>query len=205
MYSTNRSQQWNTPPLDLQLQPDEVHVWRVPLVVPEPLFQQLSQLLSEQEITKAGLFRFMRDRRRWIIAHGFLRLLLSRYLLVDAGLLHFDVNAYGKPFLVSPVQSTSLQFNVSHSHELALYAFSYSRQVGIDVEYKRANVDYEGVARVSFSQDEQARLRSLPDELKQEAFYNCWARKEAYIKARGKGMSIDLAQFDVSFLPGEPA
>src|SRR5690349_15072054 len=119
----NLSQQWTNPPPDLQLQPEEVHVWCVPLIVPETLFQQLSQLLSEQEVTTARRFRFVRERRRWIVARGFLRLLLSRYLLVDAGLLHFEVNAYGKPFLVSPVQSTSLQFNVSHSHELALYAF----------------------------------------------------------------------------------
>lgn len=205
MHTTNCPQQWRNPPPDLQLQPDEVHVWRVSLVVPESVLQQLNHILSETEAARAMLFRFMQDRRRWIVAHGVLRIILSRYLCVDPRLLHFDFNPYGKPFLVSPVQSTALQFNLSHSRDLALYAFTYTRQVGIDVEYKRADVDYEAIARVSFSPNEQAVLHSLPGDVKHEAFYNCWTRKEAYIKARGKGMSMPLDQFDVSFLPGARA
>ncbi|HLX58978.1 MAG TPA: 4'-phosphopantetheinyl transferase superfamily protein [Ktedonobacteraceae bacterium] len=201
----NYHQQWSTPPLDLRLQPDEVHVWRAPLVVPESVLEQLNQLLSERETTRALSFRFAEDRRRWIVAHGVLRMLLGRYVRLDPRLLHFDLTIYGKPLLAFPIPSTPLQFNLSHSRDIALYAFAYSRQVGVDVEYKRAGLDYDALARVSFSPNEQAALRSLPDDVKREAFYTCWTRKEAYIKARGKGMSTPLDQFDVSCLAGEAA
>jgi 4'-phosphopantetheinyl transferase len=205
MCAMNCHQQWSTPPLDLRLQPDEVHVWRATLGVTESVQVQLNQLLSESETTRAMSFRFTEDRRRWIVAHGVLRILLSRYVRLDPRLLHFDFNTYGKPFLAFPRPSTPLQFNLSHSRDVALYAFTYTRQVGIDVEYKRFDLDFEALARVSFSLNEQTALRSLPDDIKQQAFYNCWTRKEAYIKAQGKGMSIPLDQFDVSCLPGEPA
>jgi len=201
----NCHQQWSTPPLDLQLQPDEVHVWRAPLVVPESVLVLLNHILSEREARRAMSFHFTEDRRRWIVAHGVLRILLSRYVHLDPHLLQFDFHSYGKPFLAFPLLSTPLQFNLSHSRDLALYAFTYTRHVGIDVEYKQAGLDFEALARVSFSPNEQAVLRSLPNDVKQEAFYNCWTRKEAYIKAKGKGMYIPLDQFDVSFLPGEPA
>ena len=104
-----------------------------------------------------------------------------------------------------PLLPTPLQFNLSHSHNLALYAFTYTRQLGIDIEYKRPNIEYDALARVSFSPNAQATLHTIPNHLKHDAFYNCWTRKEAYIKARGKGISIPLDQFDVSLLPGEPA
>jgi len=97
-----------------------------------------------------------------------------------------------------------LQCNVSHSHELALLAFSYRRELGVDVEYMRTNIEYEDLARHSFSPNEQAVLLALPPEVRQQAFFNCWTRKEAYIKARGMGLSLDLAIFDVSLVPGEP-
>jgi 4'-phosphopantetheinyl transferase len=113
------------------------------------------------------------------------------------------INEYGKPALVYPPHGAHVHFNLSHSGELALYAFAYDKRVGIDVEYKRSDVEYEAIARVSFSPNEQAVLRSLPNEVKQEAFYNCWTRKEAYIKALGKGLSHPLDQFDVSLTPGE--
>lgn len=197
--------QWNIPTLDLRLRPDEVHVWRAPLDVPESVPALLNHMLSEREARRAQSFHFPQDRRRWIVAHGVLRMLLSRYVHLDPHLLQFDSHTYGKPFLAFPLLSTPLQFNLSHSRELALYAFTYNRHVGIDVEYKQAGLDFEGLARVSFSPNEQAVWRSVPDDVKQEAFYNCWTRKEAYIKAKGQGMSMPLDQFDVSLLPGEPA
>jgi len=205
MHATKCYQQWRTPPLDLRLQSDEVHVWRASLVVPDSILVQLSSILAENEATKAVSLRFPEDRRRWIVARGVLRLLLSCYLRMDPRLIHFGFHTYGKPFLAFPVLSTPLQFNLSHSRDLALYAFTYTRQVGIDVEYKRVDLDFEALARVSFSPNEQVVLRSLPGEVKLAAFYNCWTRKEAYIKAKGKGMSIPLDQFDVSFLAREPA
>lgn len=198
-------QQWAIPPRDLQMQPGEVHVWQVPLIVPDSSLQQLQGVLSEGEVARAMSFHFEKDRKRWMVARGVLRMLLSRYLQLDPGLLQFEANRFGKPSLVFPALGYPLQFNLSHSCDLALYAFTFTRQVGIDVEYKRADLDYEALARICFSLYEQGVLQTLLVLVKQEAFYNCWTRKEAYIKARGQGMSIPLDQFDVSFEPGEPA
>ncbi len=198
-------QTWNIPPLHLQLQEHEVHVWRASLATPELARGDLQRVLAKEEAARAAQFHFEIDRNHWIVARGILRILLSRYVSTAPDQLRFSSNDYGKPFLVFPALSHQLQFNVSHSQDLALYAFTYNRQVGIDVEYKRADLNYEALANVSFSPNEQARLHSLPYDLKQEAFFNCWTRKEAYIKAKGKGFSIPTGQFDVSFLPGEPA
>ena len=196
---------WNIPSPTLQLQAHEVHVWRASLAVPEFAIQDLQRVLAEEEVARVALFHFVKDSNHWIVARGILRSLLGRYVNIAPSQLRFGSNAYGKPFLVFPALSPQLQFNVSHSQDLALFAFTYNRQVGIDVEYKRADVNYEALAKVSFSPNEQARLHSLQYDLKQEAFFNCWTRKEAYIKARGEGFSIPTDQFDVSFLPGEPA
>jgi 4'-phosphopantetheinyl transferase len=200
-----RDPTWDIPPLHLQLQEQEVHVWQASLVVHESTFQDLQGVLVKEEVARAARYHFEKDRYPWIVARGILRILLGRYLNTAPDQLQFSSNDYGKPFLTFPTPSHRLQFNVSHSQDLALYAFAYDRQVGIDVEYKRAGLNYEALAKVSFSTDEQARLHSLPFEFKQDAFFNCWTRKEAYIKARGKGFSIPTDQFDVSFLPGEPA
>jgi 4'-phosphopantetheinyl transferase len=198
-------QTWYIPPGHLQLHKQEVHVWRASLTVPEFARKDLQWVLAKEEIARAAQFYFEKDRNDWIIARGILRILLGRYVNTAPYQLKFSSNTYGKPFLAFPALSPRLQFNVSHSQDLALYAFTYNRQVGIDVEYKRAGLDYEALAKVSFSPNEQASLRSLPYDVKQEAFFNCWTRKEAYIKARGTGFSIPTDQFDVSFLPGEPA
>src|SRR5437764_483509 len=154
MPTPNTHQQWNTPPPNLQLHPGEIHIWQAPLVVPEPILLQLNQNLSEEEVIKAASFRFTKDRNRWIVAHAILRILLSRYLSTDRHQLDFDTNPYGKPFLTYPALLTPLQFNLSHSHNLALYVFTYTRHIGIDVEYKQPDIDYDALARVSFSPNE---------------------------------------------------
>lgn len=197
-------QTWNIPPLDLQLHEYEVHVWRASLTVLEIAREELQCVLVKDEVARAEHFHFERDRNHWIAARGILRVLLSSYVNAAPGQLQFSSNAYGKPFLAFPALSHQLQFNVSHSQDLALYAFTLKGQVGIDVEYMRADLDYDDLAKVSFSPYEQVCLHSLPYELKQEAFFHCWTRKEAFIKVRGKGFSIPTDKFDVSFLPGEP-
>lgn len=111
----------------------------------------------------------------------------------------------GKPSLAPSYGGESIRFNVSHSNELALYAMTNHREVGVDIEFMRPLDEVESIARRFFSTREQAILRSLPAHLKQQGFYNCWTRKEAYIKATGEGISQPLDQFDVSLAPGEPA
>ncbi len=197
--------QWRIPLYNFQLLEHEVHVWMASLETSNSVIQNLECVLSKDEVTQANRFHFEKDRRHWVVAHGILSILLSCYSHSDPSQLRFGSNAYGKPFLAFPSLTPLLHFNLSHSADLALYAFSYARQVGIDVEYKRADIDYNSLAKVSFSPNEQALLNSLTDNLKRDAFFNCWTRKEAYVKAKGKGFTIPTNQFDVNFLPGEPA
>jgi 4'-phosphopantetheinyl transferase len=119
--------------------------------------------------------------------------------------LCFDYNCYGKPFLASEFEHYQLTFNLSHSDGLALYAIVRNQYVGIDIERIRTDFEYEEIAQRFFSPREVAVLRTVPAHLKPEAFFSCWTRKEAYIKAQGQGLSLPLDSFDVSLAPGEPA
>jgi 4'-phosphopantetheinyl transferase len=198
---------WEIPPDQVALLEDEVHIWRVSVFQPLATIQYLQSLLSRDEIARAERFRFEKDRYRFIITHGLLRMLLARYLnspFLDASQLQFCTNAYGKPALDLDMQDHVLNFNLSHSHELILFAFTYLRQVGIDIEYMRPDLDFESLAQYSFSPLENEMLRALPPLERIKAFYQCWSRKEAYIKARGKGLAIPLNSFDISLRPGEP-
>lgn len=118
--------------------------------------------------------------------------------------MRFIYNEYGKPALHPALAQNDLHFNLSHSGELALFAFVRGPLVGIDIELIRSNIEYEQIAQRFFSPQEQHALRMLPATEMAVAFFRCWARKEAYIKARGQGLSIPLDQFSVSLRPGEP-
>jgi 4'-phosphopantetheinyl transferase len=134
-----------------------------------------------------------------------LRTILGRYLDVAPGTVRFCYGPHGKPALIAEMaEQTGVRFNVAHSHDLALYAVTRGREVGIDVERIRAEVASTEIAQRFFSPAEVAALCALPDELQTEAFFACWTRKEAYIKATGGGLSHPLDGFDVSLTPGEP-
>ncbi|GCE14597.1 4'-phosphopantetheinyl transferase family protein [Tengunoibacter tsumagoiensis] len=193
-------QQVKSKPLSLTEQ--EIHVWRAPLVYSAPTLQHLQTLLSADEDVRAKRFHFEKDRTLWIAARGILRLLLSQYLSQPPHTFHFTLNDYGKPYLSAPLP---LYFNLSHTKELAIYAFSLTREIGIDIEYMQRTIDYEELARFSFSAFEYAELQTLAEAERHEAFFRCWTRKEAYIKARGMGLSFPLDKFDVSLKPHEEA
>jgi 4'-phosphopantetheinyl transferase len=167
--------------------------------------QQLAQTLSEEEHRKAKCFHFEQDRKRFIVGRGVLRTILGLYLGVEPSLLRFCYNSHGKPYLADRFGGGALQFNLSHSHELALYAFTRGREIGVDLEYIRYIPDAEQIAASFFSARENTVLHTLPTSQKQETFFNCWTRKEAYIKAIGNGLAQPLDKFDVSLAPGEPA
>lgn len=196
---------WAAPPQQITLLENEVHAWKAPLVASEDEYRAFQQVLPPTEQERARRFYFEKDRRRWIIAHGILRLLLARYLHTAPQEPQFITNEYGKPTLAPPLAKSGLQFNLSHSAKMALYAFTYRRQIGIDLEYMRRDIEWDLLARSHFSASEYATLQTLPTQLQTEAFFLCWSRKESYIKAKGKGLSIPLAQFDVSLAPGAPA
>jgi 4'-phosphopantetheinyl transferase len=193
---------WQSPPVDLKLAQDEVHVWCMALDQEPALVERFHATLTGDEQERAAKFYFPKDRQHFIVARGLLRLILGRYLDQAPTQLRFVYNAYGKPSLEA---TPSLHFNLSHSKGLALLGVSSDRELGIDLEYVRTDFPFEQVAKSVFSVPEQAILRSLPEAAKPEAFFNAWTRKEAYIKALGQGLSIPLDQFDVAFLPGEPA
>ncbi len=199
----NTLQDWDAPSAHVPLGEDEVHVWRVCIDAAAADLVSLQTVLTGDEIARARRFVFERDRTRSLVTHAILRLLCGRYLQTSPSLLRFTSNRYGKPALALP--DLPLQFNLSHSANLVLYAFAWRRHLGVDVEYMRSNIDYEELARFCFSPLEQEALDSLSQDTKHQAFYNCWTRKEAYIKARGMGLSLPLDLFDVSLIPGEEA
>ena len=196
---------WPYPPADLALVNNEVHIWRASLDQPAWRIQKLAQMLTEDEYKRAERFHFEQHRQRFIAGRGILRTILSCYLGIEPSLLQFCYGHRGKPALAAIDADKALRFNLSHSEGLAMYAIARDREIGIDLEYIRCVPDAEQIAARFFSCRENAVFRALPPEQKQAAFFNCWTRKEAYIKAIGDGLAFSLDQFDVSLSPGEPA
>ncbi|MGD1992884.1 MAG: 4'-phosphopantetheinyl transferase superfamily protein [Anaerolineae bacterium] len=196
---------WATPPPDLALSPDEVHIWRASLVCPPGEIQAFQGVLTPDELERAERFCFQGDAERFIVARAILRAILGNYLRLKPGQIRFRYTQHGKPYLPAAAKREGLRFNLSHSRGLALYAVTRGREVGIDLESLDTGFDCHPIAVRFFSQRENATLDVLPAEWRREAFFACWTRKEAYIKARGAGLGIPLQQFDVSLVPGEPA
>ncbi|MGB8681806.1 MAG: 4'-phosphopantetheinyl transferase superfamily protein [Candidatus Binatus sp.] len=194
---------WLSPPERLSLAGNAVHVWRASLDQRSSQADGFLNTLDDDERSRAGRFYFSRDRERFIVARGVLRALLGRYLNRAPESLAFSYNTHGKPALDS--ESDAIRFNLSHSHGTALYAVTRGREIGVDLEFIRCDLEAEQIAERFFSHREIATLRALPLSLRKYAFFLCWTRKEAYIKARGDGLSMPLDQFDVSLIPGEPA
>lgn len=174
-------------PLRARPAPDEVHVWRASSPVPPAELCRLKGLLSEDERRRAARFRFSGDSQRFIQARGMLRVLLGSYLEVDPSRIAFRFGEFGKPCLASP--SADLHFNVAHSHELTLYAFSTAGEVGIDIEYGRANHDWREVGRCCFPPRIMAQIQRWPEEQARKIFYAEWTRMEARLKASGTGLT----------------
>jgi 4'-phosphopantetheinyl transferase len=182
---------------------DHIHVWMASLDVSPELLERLRSTLSPEELERASYFYSLRDRACFTSGRGILRHLLGGYLRVAPERLSFSYNEYGKPFLAG--QHSGLRFNLSHSGGIALVALTPELELGVDVEqYSESKAD-EAVAEKYFSPREFACFRAVSEGLRTRAFLNCWTRKEAYIKARGMGLSIPLNSFDVSLVPGEPA
>jgi 4'-phosphopantetheinyl transferase len=192
---------WERPRSRYELPPDEVHVWRATLDQPQGCYAALMRILSPDEQARADRFHFAADRRRHILARGITRSLVGRILDRPADALQFKYNAFGKPALARSQQCT-IEFNVSHSGDLVLVALSHSRILGVDVERMKPDMATAEIASRFFSPNECRALSALAADLQCSAFFCCWTRKEAYLKARGDGLSLPLDQFDVAFVPG---
>jgi len=163
---------------------------------------RLAQTLSGDEMARAERFRFEGDRRRFIVSRGVLRAILGQYLGIEPSHLNFSYGQHGKPSLAAGFGGDALRFNLAHSHELALYAFTRGREVGVDLERVRPLPDAGEIAARFFSRRENAELEGIPDCRKLEAFFTYWTCKEAYIKATGDGLARNLDQVEVSLAPG---
>ena len=179
-----------------------VHVWPVSTYAPDAVVERFRALLAPDEADRADRFRFPHLRQSFMLARGALRVLLGRYLNTAPGDIEFVYGSKGKPAL--PV-GNRLQFNASHSGDLALFAFTLDCEIGVDVEPIRPMLDIENVAKRFFCAEEAEELMSLPAGQREHGFFLCWTRKEAYIKATGDGLSTPLDAFRVTLRPGVPA
>jgi 4'-phosphopantetheinyl transferase len=180
----------------LQLASDEVHSWCASLDVPPETSARLYETLTPDERARSARFQFEHDQQRFIVARGVLRDLLGRYLQTPPSQIRFVYNPFGKPEL-GPEFANRLKFNLSHSGRLALIAIATASDVGVDLEYIRAESDYVDIARRFFSPAEVDYLIALPSHLYAESFFSCWTKKEAYLKACGEGLGIPLNSFSV--------
>lgn len=196
---------WKTAAYQPYISGQAVHVWRIPLDLSVERINWLRESLSVDEIKRADRFRFDVHRHRFIAARGAMRHILAGYLHREPEKLTFRYSPFGKPDLEQPPGPEELAFNISHSQDLALLAVAQHRPVGVDIEFMRQDLADEQIARRFFSTSEVESFLSLTETLHTEAFFNCWTRKEAYIKAIGEGLSMPLDRFDVSLIPGEPA
>jgi 4'-phosphopantetheinyl transferase len=179
---------WLSPPKEFNLSLNQVDIWQADLNVSPQQLGQFQLTLSEDEQQRAQRFRFERDRHQYIAARGILRSLLGKYLGVNPAQLQFNYSDKGKPTL-SPVHVTlPIQFNVSHSHQKALYGITLNHRVGIDLEYIRP-VEALALAQRFFSQQEFTQLTAISPQQQQQVFFQLWTGKEAYLKATGEGLS----------------
>jgi 4'-phosphopantetheinyl transferase len=191
---------WEKSPLVPKLPIDQVHVWRVHWPSFKSNLPDFEKILNKQELERASRFKFPKDRECSIITRGILRTLLARYLELEPAALEFTTNSHGKPALKP---ESLLHFNFSDSHEFALFAFVQNYEIGVDIEQVRADIEAEDIAIRFFSKAEISSLLSLPKQQRLKAFFNCWTRKEAFIKALGLGLSYGLDKFDVDLINEE--
>jgi 4'-phosphopantetheinyl transferase len=181
---------------------DEVHLWQVELERTAEGEADWARILCPQERARAARFHFSKDRKYYTATRAILRIILGAYLGVNPEDLRLRYSQKEKPAL-DGAHAGTIEFNVSHSGNIALLAFARGRALGVDVEQIREQADREAIVRRFFSEHEQQELAGLAPEQRCAGFFRCWTRKEAYIKATGDGLSLPLHQFDVSVRPGD--
>jgi 4'-phosphopantetheinyl transferase len=188
---------WEDPPRQNRLVDNQVFVWRVHLGSALVSVERLRSFLSREETDRVARFHFEPDRRRAVVSRGLLRVLLARELDERPERIAFSCSAQGKPELARH-DPAGLQFNLSHSHEEILIAMARGRRLGVDIEYMRASVGEDEISGRHFTAAECSRLRAIPATQRSIAFFSYWTCKEAFIKAKGGGLSIPLNAFEVA-------
>ncbi len=198
-----RFHSFGLPPANLKLRDNEIHIWFSVLDRIILDLYKLFQTLSADERMRAGRFHCYEDKKWFILRHGILRMILGGYLGVQPSELHFYHGKNGKPAITETSGGETIQFNLSHSNGVALFAFTRDHEIGVDIEYIRDISDMEQLVGRFFSAQENELFRSMPKSQKREAFFKGWTCKEAFVKAIGDGLSRPLCNFDVSLTPGE--
>lgn len=196
---------WQSEPAVVSLAEGEVHLWRLPLKPAAGEITRLRELLADDELARADRYKIERVRRRFIAARGQLREVLSKYAAAAPDEIKFCYQSLGKPDLAPPWNETRLQFNLTDSHEMALCAVTLEHAIGTDVERIRDVTNFNDLARRYFAKSETEHLQRLNPRQRLLGFFNCWTRKEAYLKAVGSGLSFPLNKLEVTVAPGQPA
>lgn len=194
---------WPVPLEHPALSLSAIHLWRANLDQPTEWLQHVLPLLSADERTRAQRLLKQRDQQHFIAGRAILRLLLARYLTLGAEQVCFVYGPYGKPELAAPLNSSQMRFSVSHSGGVALYAFTYSRSIGVDIEQIRSMDSMMSIAQRFFAPAEAERLEQLTSEAQEQAFFGMWTCKEACLKAWGKGLAQALDEAEIVYLPGQ--
>jgi len=198
--SSRHQASWSQAPSMLTFPTNRVDIWKVCLDQPASSGSEAT-VLSSDENARASRFHFEKDRIHFTRCRSALRFRLAAYLAIPAERIHFEYLASGKPQLAANQNPRALQFNVSHSANLALIAIGSEHKLGVDIEKIRSDVDTAALAERFFSLRERAGLRALPDYLRAPGFFACWTRKEAFLKATGDGLSFPLEDFSVTTHP----
>ena len=183
---------WSAAPVNLSLADDEVHVWRASIDISPGQRDGFAQTLSQDEQARAERFLFQKDRDRFIASHGLLRLILGSYMMTGPEELVFCYDQRGKPSLPIDGNALRLSFNMAHSHDLALIAVSIDQEIGIDLEFIRADFPSAEIVTQFCSSEESLRYDALPKHERQRLFFIWWVRSEACLKAAGRGLSSGL-------------
>ncbi len=200
-YNT-RTGMTNRPRIDYSLSEERIDLWPVFTSSDGSLLPQFRDLLGPLETERCAAFRFEYLRANYTIVHGILRILAAKYLDCDPAKLQFGTGRYQKPYILPRGR---LQFNLSHSGDLALFGFATNCEIGVDVEKKVPKEDLLEIAGSVLCAEEMRDLMSLDAGERQEAFFRVWTRKEAYVKAVGNGLQTPLDTFRVSLRPAEDA
>lgn len=179
----------------MKLNKNAVHIWIV-----DANYNSLPNFLSATERKRLNSFYFSQDKQIFYQSHNALRLILSHYLSEKPSKIEYELTSYGKPFL----KNKRLQFNLSHTDKMAVIAVTEGAEIGVDIENLNREVEYNDLAKRFFCEAEYQKLVQVYSPKKRNAFFNCWTRKEAFIKAVGEGLSYPLNDFEVTLLSDEP-
>lgn len=195
---------WPAAPAELSALDRTVHVWAVQLDDARVDLNGGRELLSPEERERAARFHFEQHRRRYLIAHIAMHEILARYLSVEPARISFELGSNGKPELPPALAPAGVEFNLSHSNDMALIAVNQIGELGVDIEYVKPDFEFQEIAERFFTAREVAALRALPAELQRQAFFKCWTSKEAFLKAKGTGLSGKLDEVEITLgAPGQ--